>query len=257
MFVLKNRVEIVAQLAGILRQFDVDCNKYDTDVYLYYNADTQTAELETFENVGGCNWMGDDHVCIYRDYEHVEPSMWDWVQTKREFSDLLGMSEEELAAEVGEYYKDREEACKFNYYDYKMYVQSNDKYVLLISEAYEDFLNDIFAEYNEKAEEIINKFENSDNYYYDAKKDCDYYKVIEYYDGTTEKFYLFDKALDYIKEKYSADNMVELEVHIEGYNYYENDYHGEEWSVSCWNELELYNILYGEGYSEEVNEDEF
>lgn len=49
MFVLKNREEIVAQLAAILRKFDVDCNKYDTDVYLYYNDDTQTAELETFE----------------------------------------------------------------------------------------------------------------------------------------------------------------------------------------------------------------
>lgn len=162
MFVLKNRVEIVAQLAVILRQFDVDCNKYDTDVYLYYNADTQTAELETFENVGGCNWIDDDHVCIYRDHEHVEPSMWDWIQTKSEFSDLLGKSEEELAAEVRDYYKDRDEDGEFDYYDYKMYVQGNDDYVLLVSEAYEDFLNDFSAEYNEKAEEIIDKFENGE-----------------------------------------------------------------------------------------------
>lgn len=164
MFVLKNHVEIVSKLADIFYQFDVNCNKYDTDVYLYYNADTQTAELETFENVGGCNWIDDAHVCIYRDHEHVDCDMWDWIQVKSEFADLLGMSQEELAAEVSDYYKDRDEDedGEFDYYDYKMYVQSNDEYVMLISEAYEDFLNDFSAEYNEKAEEIIEKFENGE-----------------------------------------------------------------------------------------------
>lgn len=250
--------------------------------------------------------------------------MWDWVQTKREFSDLLGMSEEELAAEVEDYYKDRGEYDdgKFDYYDYKMYVQSNNDYVLVISEAYEDFLNDLYPEYNEKAEEIIEKFEEGkitkakvmtwdkfrevcyedacnwwangwtadeitaddilkeypDDYFTDTtdtysddlssaftpsefaaqtieyfaemkeeeseeESEYDYYKVVEHYDGTTEKFLLFDEALDYIKEKYSADNVVELQVQIYGYNNDENEYYGEEYSLECWNELEIYDII--------------
>lgn len=164
MFVLKNRVEIVAQLAVILRQFDVDCNKYDTDVYLYYNADTQTAELDTFVNIGGNNWLDDDHVCIYRDHEHFEGDMWDWIQEESVFSDLLGMTEEELAAEVKEYYKDedRGEDEEFDYFDYREYIQSKDDYVSIISEAYKDFLNDLSDEYNKHAEAIIDEFENGE-----------------------------------------------------------------------------------------------
>lgn len=164
MFILKNRVEIVEQLAALLRKFDVDCNSYDTDVYLYYDADAQNAELKTFENVGGCNWLDDEHICIYRDHEHVELNMWNWVQSKNEFSNLLEISEEELDAEVKEYYKGKgkDEDGEFDYYDYKMYVQSNDDYVSAIAEAYKDFLNDFSAEYNEKAEEIIEKFENGE-----------------------------------------------------------------------------------------------
>ena len=164
MFTLKNRAEIVAQLVEILRQFDIDCNSYDTDIYLYYDVENQTAELKTFENIGGRNWLDDDHVFIYRDHEHVDCDMWDWIQSTSEFSDLLGKSEEELAAEVEAYYKDedRDEDEEFDYHDYRKYVQSNDDYVSVITEAYKDFLNDFSSEYNEKAEEIIEKFENDE-----------------------------------------------------------------------------------------------
>ena len=75
-------------------------------------------------------------------------------------------------------------------------------------------------------------------------REYDYYKVVEHYDGTTEKFSSFDEALDYIKEEYSADNVVELQVQIYGYNNYENEYYGKEYSMECWNELEIYDMMH-------------
>ena len=53
MFTIKNREEIVDKLVDMLVQFDKDCNSYQTDVYLYYDKENQTAELDTFVNVGG------------------------------------------------------------------------------------------------------------------------------------------------------------------------------------------------------------
>ena len=77
-------------------------------------------------------------------------------------------------------------------------------------------------------------------------KNYDYYKVVEYYDGTTEKFATFDEAMEYIKDRYSIDNIIELQVQIDGYNYYENEYYGKEHSMECWNELELAEIMEGD-----------
>ena len=47
---LKNREAIVAKLAEMLKKFDLELNRYNTDVYLYYDKEKQTAELDTFIN---------------------------------------------------------------------------------------------------------------------------------------------------------------------------------------------------------------
>lgn len=178
MFTLKNRVEIVAQLVEILRQFDIECNGYDTLVYLKYNADTQTAELETFIDVGS---LDDDYVFIYRDsnLDHINYCVWDWIESKKEISDLLGKPEEEIAAEVKDYFDDNEDdnedeedendvylSIKKEYaetQEWIEYIQTNDDYVSIIIKAYDDYLKTYYAaEYNEKAEEIIEKFENGE-----------------------------------------------------------------------------------------------
>ena len=69
---LKNREAIVAKLAEMLKKFDLELNRYNTDVYLYYDKEKQTAELDTFINVGGNSWLNDDHYTIYTDREHYE-----------------------------------------------------------------------------------------------------------------------------------------------------------------------------------------
>ena len=38
--IIKNRIEVVQQLAELLRKFDIELNPYDTDVYLYYNSES-------------------------------------------------------------------------------------------------------------------------------------------------------------------------------------------------------------------------
>ena len=58
---LKNREAIVEELAEMLKKFDMQLNAYQTDVYLYYDEEKQTAELDTFINVGGRSWLNDDH----------------------------------------------------------------------------------------------------------------------------------------------------------------------------------------------------
>lgn len=68
---LKNRAEIVAELAKMLREFDLELNPYDTDVYLYYDETKKTAELDTFVNPSGSSWLDDDHDTIYTDHEYI------------------------------------------------------------------------------------------------------------------------------------------------------------------------------------------
>ena len=68
MLTIKNREEIVDKLVDMLVQFDKDCNSYQTDVYLYYDKENQSAELDTFVNVGGNSWLNDDHYTIYSQF---------------------------------------------------------------------------------------------------------------------------------------------------------------------------------------------
>mgnify|MGYP005907634907 CR=1 FL=1 len=41
---LKNREAIVEELAEMLKKFDMQLNAYQTDVYLYYDEEKQTAD---------------------------------------------------------------------------------------------------------------------------------------------------------------------------------------------------------------------
>ena len=69
--IIKNREQIIDELVEMLIQFDLDCNQYDTDVYLYLD-DEGNAELDTFVNPGGNGWLDDDHYTIYTDKQRYE-----------------------------------------------------------------------------------------------------------------------------------------------------------------------------------------
>lgn len=162
--IIKNRVEIVRQLAELLRKFDVELNPYDTDVYLYYNSESQTAELDTFTNPGGNSWLDDDHYTIYTDRQHPDKAI-DTFQSVEEIAEAIGKTKEEILEGTKKYldlddeeYEDWLNSSTFNIWsDVADFV--NCYYSEEIKEAYERCLNDLNIEYEATADEIISGFE--------------------------------------------------------------------------------------------------
>lgn len=164
---LKNREEVVEQLTEMLIDFAKSCNQYQTDVYLYYNEEDKTAELDTFVNVGGNSWLDDDHYTIYCDNEHHED--WsDYYCNNGDFAWALDMSVEDFDKEVMAYLinigdVDEDEAGDYNieWYDEYRYVTSRDDYKDKLISVYEDSIDECRAEYTEQAEQIISEWEES------------------------------------------------------------------------------------------------
>ncbi len=83
---IKNRNQIIEELAGIMLQADLDHNNYQTDIYLYLSEDG-TATLDEYINVGGNSWLNDDHYLLWIDkphYEDIDPTA-----TREEREDYL------------------------------------------------------------------------------------------------------------------------------------------------------------------------
>ena len=158
---IKNRDEVIEQLTELLMTFDKECHQYQTDVYLYFNKDTNTATLDTFVNVGGNSWLNDDHYTIYCDREHHED--WsDYYTETGEFAQCLDMEWSDFEEEVIEFLDlddDEKEDYKIDYHDALNYIKSRDDYVEKLIEVYEDYIEEIGSEYAEQAEEIISNWE--------------------------------------------------------------------------------------------------
>lgn len=121
---IRNYEEIKAQLEEMLLAFDIECNNYQTDVYLYIDEDG-TGRLEQFVNVGGNSWLDDDHYLIHKDRQRNGERLTDHYTTQ-ELARVLGMTEEELekaaedweeGASVADYveanhHKELEEDCR-------------------------------------------------------------------------------------------------------------------------------------------------
>lgn len=154
---ITNREQIIEQLAEMLMQFDKDCNSYDTDVYLYYDEENQTAELDTFVNVGGNSWLDDDHYTIYTDKQHYNGAL-DWYQTETEFAEFLEIPLDKLTQEVREYL-DMDEDDEPDYSDYREMIRHNDAYMEKLETAYNEAIDDMQSDYVQNAEEIMNNFD--------------------------------------------------------------------------------------------------
>lgn len=161
-----NRDAIVEQLTELLMKFDKECNQYQTDVYLYFDRDTNTATLDTFVNVGGNSWLNDDHYTIYCDREHHED--WsDYYCNNGDFAWGLDMSVEDFNKEVFDFLNlDDDERADYDIerYDGYRYVTSRDDYCEKLIAVYEDYIDEQGAEYRTKAEEIIENLEDSVNF---------------------------------------------------------------------------------------------
>ncbi len=155
---IRNREELVNELAEMLMQFDKDENQYQTDVYFYYDNTSQTGSLDTFTNVGGNSWLNDDHMTIYTDKEHYDGAL-DWYTEISEFADTLGITEEQLKNEASVYHYQTEEfADDITWHDVEIYITDKAEYYETLVDAYYDYIDDSASEYEQKAEEIFDEF---------------------------------------------------------------------------------------------------
>ena len=158
---IKNRDQIIDQLAKMLLQFDKDGNSYQTDVYLYYNEEEHTAELDTFVNVGGNSWLNDDHYCIYSDKEHFE-GIWDYYNSVEELAEYAEIPLDELRQKViAKLELDDDEAADFelDYYEARGYLQQDDEAMEKLRASYYEALEELKPEYHERAEFIMDNFD--------------------------------------------------------------------------------------------------
>lgn len=153
--IIKNLDSIIEQLTEILMQFNRELNSYDTDVYLYYDAETETASLSTFVNVGGNSWLDDDHYTIYTDKQHYD-TFFDYWNNIAEFAESLGMTEDKLISLVAEYF--RYEPEEIDYYDVRKFFNNHEEYFDKLKEEYCDYLENIRGDFEEQANNIMDRF---------------------------------------------------------------------------------------------------
>lgn len=198
---IKNREELVNELAEMLMQFDKDCNSYQTDVYFYYDNRNQTGKLDTFVNVGGNSWIDDDHMTVYTDGEHYDDGAYSWIQNEYEMADILGIDIEQLIQEAKKAYgyEDDEE---IPYNEIERYAKSVEEYNDALWEAYHESIEDYASEYGEKAEEMISSLE-AIPYFTDEWGDS---RLIDYVGGLSKDI----RKLNDYAEKYSTEHEVSL-----------------------------------------------
>lgn len=159
-FIIKNHDEIIERLTEMLMKFDKDCNGYQTDVYLYYNEEEQTAELDTYVNVGGNSWLNDDHFTIYSDREH-DSDMWDYYQSVEELAEYSEIPLDELRKLVIanlELDDDEAKDFKLDYYEAREYLKQNDEAMEKLTSAYNECIDEMQPEYVNRAEVIMQQF---------------------------------------------------------------------------------------------------
>lgn len=158
---LNNHNELVNELTDMLITFDKECNQYQTDVYLYYDKENNTALLDTFVNVGGNSWLDDDHFTIYHDSQHYED--WsDYYTVTSDFAWGLDMEWVDFKEEVIDYLDlddDEKEDYEIEYIDALDYIESREDYTEKLIEVYEGSIDEQRSDYAERAEDIISEWE--------------------------------------------------------------------------------------------------
>lgn len=168
---IQNWTDLVSALADRMLQADIDCNRYQTDIYLYVN-DDGSWELRDFVNVGGNSWLQDNHITVWCDKEHHE-DWYDWYQTIREFSDMLDMSEDDLKQTVLDWFNSNDDGITLElsdiyYSDVVEYLKSDDdeaqQLAARLKASYIDYLKELYPNYLQSAEEwLLDAVEVSEN----------------------------------------------------------------------------------------------
>ena len=161
---LKNREEVVKVLASMLRGFDVEMNSFETDVYLYYNAEEKTAELDTFVNAGGNSWLNDDHETIYRDDCHFDSMYEVGFQSISDLAEAVGLSEKELIAKTADFlgFDEDDDLDEIDYWDVVSFIKSDCDLSDKVKAAFAEWIDEQGEDYESKADDIIREWEESE-----------------------------------------------------------------------------------------------
>lgn len=153
--------ELNDELIELLKQFDKELNGYDTDVYLYYDEDTNTATLDTFVNPGGNSWLNDDHYTIYTDKQHYD-SYIDWYDGDLMYiADVLGKTEDELRNEYAIANElDEDDIEYIEDWEIIKYIDSVPEYSEILYDEYCDSIDaDFNSVYTDRAQVVWDKFD--------------------------------------------------------------------------------------------------
>lgn len=154
MFTINNYNEIVENLAEMLKQFDIDENMYQTDVYMYVD-ENGNATLETFTNVGGNSWLDDDHYTIYSDKEHYEGGFNDWAYGSLSWcAETCGTNIDTVKQIIAE--NSGWDVEDIGDYDIYSFLTENEQYAEILRSEYIDDLNSL-VDYRDMAENILDE----------------------------------------------------------------------------------------------------
>lgn len=159
---IANRDDIIIELAAIMMKADIDCNEYQTDVYLYIDKDTDIARLNTFVNVGGNSWLNDDHLTVWIDRKHLENHL-DYFETIEEIADALDMTPDELRVMAVQTLYAPEDEMTFSdmtWSDVYQLIRQTDELNDKLREAYAEAIREHEPEYMEQAEEALRQLES-------------------------------------------------------------------------------------------------
>lgn len=154
MFAINNYSEVVENLSKMLKQFDIDENQYQTDVYMYVD-ENGNATLDTFTNVGGNSWLNDNHYTIYTDKEHYEGGFSDWAYGDLSWcAETCGTTIESIIQTISENSRcDIEDVTDDDVYSF---LTENEQYAEILRSEYIDDLNS-YVEYETMAENILDE----------------------------------------------------------------------------------------------------
>lgn len=168
MLKLRNREAVLEALIEQIKEFQIDLNGYQTDVYLYVKDGNGT--IDTFTNVGGNSWLDDDHFTIYSDKEHnetyldalIDGNSYKWL------IDELNIPEQEvidaLSADLDEKErKDINSVDDLDRYELEAYLDNN--YIDAIKEHYVDYaIEEMMEGITAAAENALDEFEDEYSY---------------------------------------------------------------------------------------------
>ena len=158
---LKNREEVVKTLAKMLREFDIEMNSFDTDVYLYYNEEEKTAELDTFVNAGGNSWLNDDHETIYRDDGNFDSMYEVGFQSISDLAEAVGLAEKELIAKTADFleFDEDDDLDEIDYWDVVSFIKSDCDLSDKVKAAFAEWIDEQGEDYESQADDIIREWE--------------------------------------------------------------------------------------------------